>query len=78
MASADSFLQRATTRQWSFFWAGITFGIAQIIYMIGLAVQKAQAGKAPDMTPITVTTDLGKMFRGLEVTIYHWFGLPDF
>jgi len=71
-------LKKAMTKQWPFFWAGITFGVAQIIYMIGLWVQKVQTGHTPSLKPITVTTDLGKMFRGLEVTIYQLFNLPDF
>lgn len=78
MSASEGFIQRYTRVQWSFFWAGITFGVAQVIYMIGLWVQKAQAGKTPTLDPITVTTDLGKMFRGLEVTIYRLFALPDF
>ena len=57
----------STRRQWSFFWAGITFGVAQIIYMLGLWLPKALDGKSSLLKPITVTTDLGKMFRGLEV-----------
>ncbi len=74
----ESLLKRMMTRQWSFFWAGVTFGIAQIIYMLGLWIQTAQAGKDVLLKPITVTTDLGKMFRGLEVAIYDLFALPDF
>ncbi len=77
-ARTKSLLSRAMTKQWSFLWAGITFGIAQIIYMVGLWVQKVEAGHAPSLKPITVTTDLGKMFRGLEVAFYNVFALPDF
>jgi len=73
-----SLFTRALTSQWSFFWAGITFGVAQVIYMIGLWAQSVQSGKAAVLKPITVTTDLGKMFRGLEVAIYNLFALPDF
>ncbi len=76
--SHDSLFKRALTRQWPFFWAGITFGVAQIIYMVGLWIQKVQAGHTPLLKPITVTTDLGKMFRGLEVSFYNLFNLPDF
>ncbi len=72
------FIKRYSKVQWSFFWAGITFGIAQIIYMVGLWVQHVQAGKMPSLKPITVTTDLGKMFRGLEVSFYQLFSLPDY
>ena len=74
----ETWLQKAMTRQWPFFWAGITFGVAQIIYMVGLWVQKVQTGHTPSLRPITVTTDLGKMFRGMEVTFYQLFNLPDF
>ena len=66
------------TKQWSFFWAGVVFGIAQIIYMIGLWIEKVMADKTPVLKPITVTTDLGKMFRGMEVSFYQLFNLPDF
>lgn len=76
--TTEPILKRMMTRQWSFFWAGITFGVAQIIYMLGLWVQSVQAGKDALLKPITVTTDLGKMFRGLEVAIYDLFNLPDF
>ncbi|WP_197722104.1 YeeE/YedE thiosulfate transporter family protein [Sulfuriflexus mobilis] len=78
MNEDTSFLKRYSRVQWSFFWAGITFGVAQVIYMIGLWVEKAQAGKTATLTPITVTTDLGKMFRSMEVTFYRIFDLPDF
>jgi len=78
MTTNSSFMKRYSKVQWSFFWAGITFGVAQIIYMIGLWIQSAQAGKTALLKPITVTTDLGKMFRGMEVTFYRLFDLPDF
>lgn len=74
----EPLLKRALTKQWSFFWAGITFGIAQIIYMLGLWIPKILDGKETHLKPITVTTDLGKMFRGLEVAVEKLFGLPDF
>jgi len=60
--------------QWSFVYAGILFGLAQIIYMIGLWVNSTNHGKTPSLKPITVTTDLGKMFRGMEVFINNLFG----
>ncbi|MEW5963788.1 MAG: YeeE/YedE thiosulfate transporter family protein, partial [Pseudomonadota bacterium] len=79
MSSSDgTWLGRVLTRQWSFFWAGVTFGVAQIIYMIGVWMHAVQAGKAPKLEPITVTTDLGRMFRALELGIYRLFALPDF
>ncbi len=69
---------RILTRQWSFFWAGITFGAAQVIYMIGVWAHDVHAGKSPLLEPITVTTDLGRMFRALELAVYRLFGLHDF
>lgn len=79
MSSSDgTTIQRVLTRQWSFFWAGITFGIAQIVYMVGVWISAVQKGKTPQLEPITVTTDLGRMFRGLELSIYQLFALPDF
>jgi hypothetical protein len=74
----QSFLSRALRKQWSFFWAGIVFGIAQIIYMVALWVHAWGEGKEARSTPITVTTDLGKMFRGMEMWLYDLFRLPDF
>jgi len=59
--------------QWSYMYAGILFGLAQIIYMIGLWINSTNAGKTPSLKPITVTTDLGKMFRGMEVFINNLF-----
>lgn len=78
MKNDESFIKRYTKAQWSFFWAGITFGFAQIIYMVGLWIQNIEAGKVATLKPITVTTDLGKMFRGMEVAFYQLFDLPDF
>ena len=46
----QSFLKRAFTAQWSFFWAGIAFGVAQIIYMLGLALPKIMDGKSTGWT----------------------------
>jgi len=60
--------------QWSFVYAGILFGVAQIIYMIGLWINSVEHGKTAHLKPITVTTDLGKMFRGVEVFINNLFG----
>lgn len=78
MTNETNFIKRYSKVQWSFFWAGITFGIAQIIYMVGLWIQKVDAGKTSSLKPITVTTDLGNMFRGMEVSFYRLFDLPDF
>jgi len=60
--------------QWSFVYAGVAFGVAQIIYMSGLWIHAVQSGKSPHLKPITVTTDLGKMFRALEVFFNYIFG----
>ena len=58
--------------------AGIVFGIAQIIYMVWLwAPHFGEAIEKWKVKPITVTTDLGKMFRGLEVWINHLFGFQS-
>ncbi len=65
------------TKQWSFLYAGVMFGIAQIVYMAGLWISALQHGKSPHLKPITVTTDLGKMFRGVEVFINHLFGFKS-
>ncbi|MEN8041491.1 MAG: YeeE/YedE thiosulfate transporter family protein [Actinomycetota bacterium] len=70
----SSFWDRLTKRQWSFLFAGLVFGLAQIIYMATLWLDKAMAGGDAVLKPITVTTDLGKMFRGLEVGINSLFG----
>jgi len=78
MGKEENFIKRYSKVQWSFFWAGITFGIAQIIYMIGLWIQTANSGGTPVLKPITVTTDLGKMFRGMEVGFYRLFDLSDY
>jgi len=64
MAKKESFYKKYFTKQWSFLMAGIVFGIAQIIYMIGLIIPKMDgAMETWKVKPITVTTDLGKMFR---------------
>ena len=73
----ESAVTRMFTRQWSFFWAGIGFGIAQIIYIATLWYDSISAGKAATSTPITVTTDLGRMFRGMELQITQWLGMAD-
>jgi hypothetical protein len=66
-------LKKLITSQWSYMYAGILFGLAQIIYMIGLWINSTNHGKTPSLKPITVTTDLGKMFRGMEVFINNLF-----
>lgn len=71
-------MRNLLTRQWSFFWAGVAFGVAQIVYMVALWIHSAKPGQLGTLTPITVTTDLGAMFRSMEVGVYHLFALPDF
>ncbi len=67
-------IKKLITNQWSYVYAGVLFGIAQIIYMVGLWINALNHGKPAHLKPITVTTDLGKMFRGLEVFINNLFG----
>ncbi len=70
-------LKKLITNQWSYVYAGVLFGIAQIVYMIGLWVNAVNHGKTPHLKPITVTTDLGKMFRGMEVFVNNIFGFKS-
>ena len=56
--------------QWSYVYAGVVFAVAQIIYMLGIYFYKAGHGVSAaknHLMHISVTTDLGRMFRGLEV-----------
>ena len=73
-AQTNSLTSRILSKQWSFFWAGIGFGIAQIVYMVVLWVGSWDKGKDAVSKPITVTTDLGKMFRAMELQITQWLG----
>lgn len=68
-------MKQLLTKQWSFFWAGVGFGIAQIIYMIAGYIAALQQGKPLESNPITVTTNLGGMFRAVEV---FWWGGQTF
>ena len=70
-------LKKLIKNQWSYVYAGVMFGIAQIVYMIGLWVNSVNHGKTVHLKPITVTTDLGKMFRGFEVFINNVFGFKS-
>ena len=70
-------MSKYLTKQWSFLWAGIAFGIAQIVYMVGTFVPKWVAGDTPSVKPMTVTSDLGKSFRAIEVWLSHTFGFND-
>ena len=69
--------KKLITNQWSYVYAGVLFGVAQIIYMIGLWINNVSHGKTPHLKPITVTTDLGKMFRGMEVFFNQIFGFKS-
>jgi len=63
--------------QWSYVYAGVLFAVAQIIYMMGIYFYKAGAGVPAEknrLMHISVTTDLGRMFRGLEVFLNKIFG----
>lgn len=77
MDKKQSFFKKLTKRQWSYLYAGLAFGLAQIIYILGIWIYKIQAGKVPTLSPISVTTDLGLMFRGLEVFINNLFGFQS-
>ncbi len=70
----ESFLRRLIRYQWPYYYAGIAFGIAQIIFVLTVWYFRVSVGKVPGLFPISVTTDLGRMFRGLEVMINHLFG----
>jgi len=70
-------MKKLLTKQWSFIWAGVAFGVAQIIYFVGTMWPSWMADKTPKVKPMTVTTDLGKMFRGVEVWLSHTFGFSD-
>lgn len=59
--------KRILTRQWSFFWAGVGFGVAQIIFMIAGYIKAAGLGNPLISQPIGVTTYLGRMFHNMEV-----------
>lgn len=67
-------MKRLTKMQWSYFYAGIVFTVAQVIFILATWEHKVAVGKVPTLSPISVTTDLGKMFRTLEVFINTIFG----
>lgn len=70
-------MKKYLTKQWSFIWAGAVFGIAQIVYVIGSMWPAWQAGDTPKFKPMTVTSDLGKSFRAIEVWLSNTFGFAD-
>jgi len=61
--------------QWSYVYAGVLFAVAQIIYMLAIWFYKSGEGKEPNLMHISVTTDLGRMFRSLEVFVNNIFGV---
>lgn len=73
----NSIWKRLTKSQWSYFYAGLAFGLAQIIYVVAVWGHKIIEGKVPNQEPISVTTDLGRMFRSLEVFFNHLFGFQS-
>lgn len=60
-------IKRIFTQQWSFFWAGIMFGLAQIVFMLVDIQRDFQVYGRAVIDPLRVTAGLGQMFRGLEV-----------
>ena len=76
-AQHQTLSERILRKQWSFFWAGIVFGVAQVIYIVSLWISAWQKGKVAESTPITVTTDLGNMFRAMELWLVQLFGVAD-
>ncbi len=70
----QSFFKRLKKNQWPYFYAGIVFTLAQIIFILATWQHKVAVGKVPGLFPISVTTDLGRMFRTLEVFINNIFG----
>ncbi len=67
-------LKQLFTNQWSYVYAGVLFGVAQIMYMLAIWFYKSSTGDEPNLMPIGVTTDLGRMFRGLEVFLNNMVG----
>ncbi len=62
------------SNQWSYVYAGVLFAVAQIVYMIAIWLYKTSIGQEAKLLHISVTTDLGRMFRGLEVFLNNIFG----
>jgi len=63
-------IRRIATRQWSFFWAGLLFGLAQIVFMLVDIQRDFQVYGRAVIDPLRVTAGLGQMFRGLEVFLF--------
>ncbi len=71
------FFKRLSKKQWSYFYAGVVFTVAQIVYILAKWQYKASSGKVPHLEPISVTTDLGRMFRNMEVSINSLLGFKS-
>ncbi len=70
-------LKKLFRNQWSYVYAGILFAVAQMIYMVAIYIYKASIGVPAEkntLMHISVTTDLGRMFRGLEVFLNNLVG----
>ncbi len=70
-------IKKLFRNQWSYVYAGILFAAAQMIYMVAIYIYKAGIGVPADkntLMHISVTTDLGRMFRGLEVFLNNLVG----
>ncbi len=69
---------KAVTKQWSFFWAGLIFGLAQILFILVDIQRDYQIYGRAVIDPLRVTAGLGQMFRGLEVFLFggktNWYG----
>ncbi|MDI6879858.1 MAG: YeeE/YedE thiosulfate transporter family protein [Desulfitobacteriaceae bacterium] len=63
-------ITKVVTKQWSFFWAGLLFGLAQILFMLVDIQRDFQVYGRAVIDPLRVTAGLGQMFRGLEVFIF--------
>lgn len=67
-------LKNLFKNQWSYVYAGVLFAVAQVIYMLAIWFYKEGSGDTPNLMHISVTTDLGRMFRGMEVFVNNIFG----
>ncbi len=70
-------IKKLFSNQWSYVYAGVLFAVAQMIYMVAIYLYKVSKGIPAEkntLMHISVTTDLGRMFRGLEVFLNNIFG----
>lgn len=63
-------IKNIVDKQWSFFWAGLFFGLAQIMFMLADINRDFQVYGRAVIDPLRVTAGLGQMFRGLEVFLF--------